>query len=328
MALALSFFLLESTAYAAYTIKDGKLANVDSIATLPPDQHFAKGMSAIEDGNWKEAASQFKILTSSFPNTSYGQDGFYFLGVAFFNLEEFDLANDSFSQYLKCQNNPKFFLSAIEFKYAIADKLKNGAKRRFFGTKQLPKWATGRTLALKIYDEVISAMPSNEIAAKALYSKGCLLWELKEFRDSVEAFQLVTKRFPKHELAPECYLLITKVYLDQSRYEFQNPDLLALAEISLRRFKHDFPREERIETAEKDVMEIKEIYARGLFETGMFYERINHPKASKIYYYNAIKQFPDTSIARICKQRLLYLDPSFVIQENPKEDLSEELQHS
>lgn len=160
------------TLEAAYTIQNGRIVNAESIATLPADQHYELGVNALNVCDWYEAQRQFLIVTTNFSGTQYGQEGYYYLGIAEYNLCEYDFANESFSQYLKCQNNPQHFLSAIQYKYFIAEKLRCGAKRRFLGTKQLPKWATGRTMALKIYDEVIAAMPSNEIAAQALYSKG------------------------------------------------------------------------------------------------------------------------------------------------------------
>jgi outer membrane protein assembly factor BamD (BamD/ComL family) len=294
---------------AAFTIKNGWIVDAAEVATLSVQEHFSLGLRAMESAHWQEAAKQFRIVSVNFSSTPYGQEANYYLGIAYFYLEEYDFADESFTQYLKAVNNPKFFQETVEYKFAIAEKFKNGAKRRFFGTRKLPKWASGQSNALKIYDEVVATVPSHEMAAKALAAKGRLLWSLKEYREAVDAFQLVIKRFPKHELAPECYLLITKVYLEQCKHEFQNPDLLAFAEINLRKFKHDFPREEHLKEAEADVMAIKEVYAQGLYDTGQFYERISRPRASVIYYQSAINQFPDTMIANLCRQRLEVLCP-------------------
>lgn len=306
--LFLCFSLLFSSLEAAYTIKNGWIVDASEIATLPVADHYALGMQAMETLDWNEACRQFRIITVNFPTSAYGQEGFYYLGMCYFHLDEYDFANEAFSSYLKCVNNPRFFQESVQYKFQIAEKFKAGAKRRILGTKKLPKWASGASLALKIYDEVIAAVPSNELAARALISKGCQQWEMKDYKDAIEAFQMVIRRFPKSELAPECYLLITKVFLDQSQYEFQNPDLLAFAQINLRKFKQDFPREERLAEAEDDVLSIKEVYAQGLYETGQFYERTNKPRASIIYYYNAIRQFPDTHIAELCRQRLAILE--------------------
>lgn len=296
---------------AAYTLKKGRLVNVDEIARYSAQEHFAMGGDAMEAEDWKEAAKQFCIVVKNFPNTPYSQEALYYLGVSYYHLKEYDFASQMLSDYLKVQNNPRFFQETIEYKFAIAERFKEGAKRRFFGAKKFPKWASGTAMSLKIYDEVIAAVPSHDIAARALVAKGSLLWKMKDYRSCVEAFQMVIRRFPKHELAPECYLYISRVFVEQSQIEFQNPDLLAFAQINVRKFKNDFPREERICEAELNVQAIKEIYARGLYETGQFYERKCKKQAAIIYYYNAIHQFPDTCISELCRERLSCLDPCY-----------------
>jgi len=293
--------------HAGYTVKDGKLVDADIVATMPVEGHYTAGVKAMESKDWYEAERQFSIASANFPGSPYGQEAFFYLGVAQFNLEEFDMANESFSKYLQAKGHPRLFQAAIEYKFAIAEKFREGARRRLLGTKQLPKWATGGTIALKTYDEVIAAVPCHDLAAKALYSKGMLHWTRKEYRDSVDCFHTIVKRFPKHELAPESYLCITKVYLDQCRFEFQNPDILAFAQIHLRKFKQDFPKEDRISIVERDVLAIKEVYAKGLFETGQFYERKGKPDASAIYYQNAIRQFPETFSSKKSTARLTAL---------------------
>ncbi len=215
-----------------------------------------------------EATIQFGIVASSFPNDPCAHEAHYYLGVAYYYLEEYEFSNDALSDYLKAQSHPVYFEEAIQYKYAIAEAFRCGAKRRLLSMHRCPKWAEGKEQALAIYDEVIAALPSQDIATQALFSKGCLLMDMKEYCESVEAFRMFIRRFPKHELAPESYLAITAVYLKQSCCEFQNPDILALAEINLRKFKQDFPREERIALAEEDVMSIKEPTQTGYIRWG------------------------------------------------------------
>lgn len=295
---------LASSSEAAFTFKNGKLVDADIVASLPVQDHYKLGLESLDKEDWREASRQFRIVTTCFPNSPYASDSNFYLGVAEYHNEELDYANDSLTTYLKSKNNPKFFQEAIEYKYAIAEKLNAGHKRRFFGTKKMPKWASGKSLAIQIYDEVIASLPCHELAARALYSKGDLLWNQKEYKRAVESYQMIVKRFPKHELAPESFVVISKIFLEQSATEFQNPDVLEFAQINLRRFKHDFPREPRVDEVEADVLAIKEIYAKGLYDTGLFYERVSKPMASRIYYQNAIKLFPETKIAQLSKQRL------------------------
>jgi len=307
--LAFNLILLTATSQvnAAWTLKNGHLIDTQEVATLSVSEHYELGIENLNCQNWINAATNFKVVAKCFPLSIYGQDANYYLGVALFQMEEFDFANDAFSDYIGAKNHPKFFIEAIEYKFCIAEAFKKGATRRFFSKKQLPKWASGQALGLTIYDEVITALPSHEFAVRSLYSKANLLLQMKQYRESIDSLQLLVKRFPKHELAPESYMLITTIYLEQSKCEFQNPDILAFAEINVRRFKAEFPREERVIEAENSILEIKEVYAKGLYETGQFYERIEEPRASVIYYQNAIIQFPDTAVARLCEKRLSYL---------------------
>ncbi len=313
-----SFFFalttLSSTGHAAFIVQDGKIHNADEKAIYAPQEHFQRGCKAMENKDWHEAAYQFNVIIYSFPGSSFEQDAYFFKGVADFEIEEYDFANCAFTDYLKGKNNPRYFQEAVEYKYAIAEQFRCGAKRRPFGTKQLPKCLSGVEMAVEIYDDVIAAVPSQELAAQALYSKGYLLWSLHEWRSAIEAFQSLIRRFPKYELTPDAYLNITRIYLDQSMYEFQNPDLLAFAELNTKKFRQEFPREELVEEAEQNVRMIKEVYAKGLYDTGRFYERTCKVNAAVIYYESTINKFPDTTVADCSRRRLAIICPDFLQQ--------------
>lgn len=297
-------------AFGAYVLKNGKLTNAKTSATLSAQGHYDLGKQALDQKNWEEAQRQFGIVTDNFPRTELAQESYFHLGVAEYNQDELDFANEAFSSYLKLKNNPKYFQDAIMYKFEIAGKLANGSRRRFFGSKRFPKWASGDSMALTVYDEVIAALPSNDIAARALYSKGNLYWQMKDYRPAVENYQLLVRRFPKHELVPDCYQSISKVFLEQSQQELQNPDILTFAEINLRKFKQEYPRDERVLEVEKDLANLKEIYAQGLYETGQFYERVGKPHASAIYYKSAIKKFPETEISQHATKKMDAIKPN------------------
>lgn len=309
VALLAAASLTVGTTEAGFVVKRGKLYDVKLVASLPVEEHFELGMRAYEASNWPEASRQFRIVIGNFPRSQYAQDAYFFLGVSEYQLEEYDFANSAFSGYLNTQNNPKHFQEAIEYKFNIAEKFSSGAKRRVLGTRRLPKWSTGRTLALQIYDEVIASLSSHDLAAQALYAKGNLHWQMGMYRPAIDDFQLLIRRFPKHELVPEAYVTISHIYVDLSLEEFQNPDVLTFSEINLRKFSQAFPREERINEVNQDLEEIKEVYADGMYERGRFYERTGHPQAAIIYYQNTVDQFPDTDYAEAAQQRILKLSP-------------------
>ncbi len=256
---------------------------------------------------WRRALNEFERVIYFGSSTLEAANAYYFLGVCLFEIEEYDFANEAFSNYLKSPGDPDFFEDVLQYKFCIAEHFKYGKKRRLLRSRYCPKWVKERLLALPIYDEIIIACPNHELAALSLYSKGCLLLSMKEYRESIEAFQMLIRRFAKHELAPQSYLNIAQAYCQQSRREFQNPDILALAEVNARRFRENFARDERVAIAEGYVHRIKEMYAKGLCDIGLFYERTRRPVAAVIYYQCAIQEFPDTRIADCCRERLYCL---------------------
>lgn len=251
---------------------------------------------------------------------------YYYAGVDYYRLSEYELANEAFNRYLTDKNSPQFFQEVMLYKFSIAEQFRCGAKRRILGKKSLPKWLSAHEEALEIYDEVVAALPNNDLAAKALFYKGCLLWKMRDFRSAIDSYQLLIRRFPKQELTPQAYLNITKIYLDQSKDEFQNPDLISLAEVNVKKFENDYPRDERVTEAHTEVHRIKEVYARGLFDTAQFYERKSNKKAAMIYYENAIRKFPQASIIRCCKTRLRYICPALLADMEAAQQNSQEAQ--
>lgn len=269
--------------------------------------HYDSGRKSYNEKEWRTAASEFEKVIFYFPSSDTAAEASYFLAVCYFEMKEYDFANEEFSNYLKASQHPAFFEDAVAFKFCIAEHFKRGKKRRPFKMRYLPKWISGQDSALVIYDEVVAALPNHELALRALYSKGELLIEMREYRDSIEAYQTIIRRFPKNEIVPACYLHIADAYVQQARLEFQNPDILALAELNVHKFQQDFPRDERVAIAEESVYRIKEMYAKGLCNLGLFYERIHQPDAAAIYYQSSIEEFPDTRVAQFCRSRLICL---------------------
>lgn len=298
----LAIFSLSSVE-GAWVIQNGQLKNAEKIATMSLPEHYAIACRAYELHDWNAAASHFCIVCTNFPKSSVAAESAFFQGICLYELGELEFSNEAFNNYL-ANSQPKYFQETMDYKFAIANEFCSGARRRFFGSKQMPKWLSARNLCVQIYDEIIQSMPCHEYAAQSLWAKGLLLWEDCAYQDTVDTYQTLIRRFPKHELTPQAYVAINQVYLAESEWEFQNPDLLPLAEINLKKFKQEFPRDERVAAAEVDLLSLKESYACGLWKTGKFYEGQGKCGAAIIYYMNAVKQFPSTKIAEKCQQRL------------------------
>lgn len=279
--------------------------------------HYDLGCEYYQKQDWRYASDEFEKVIYFFPSSETAAVASYYLAICYFEMKEYDFANTEFSSYLKASDHPAYFEEAVYYKFCIAEYFRSGQKKRFFKVRYFPKWASAEDLALTIYDEVVAALPNHPLTVCALYSKADLLKRIREYREAIDTYQMIIRRFPKDEIVPACYLNIADVYLEQSRYEFQNPDILALAELNARRFKAEFPKDERGEIIDQRVSEIKELYAKGLCDLGLFYERLNQPAAAAIYYQSSIEEFPETDVSAFCRSRLICL--GYMLEEEEEE---------
>lgn len=296
--------------HAAYILKEGKLIKKEELATLSVQEHYSILTDMHQKQEWKEVIHQAAIITRNFPATPFAHEALFYLGIAHFHLNDDEIANNHLTAYLRNQATPRNFEEAIHYKFAIAKKFQKGAKKHLMGMESLPKWMPAREDALAIYDEVIAALPHHDLAAEALFGKGELFFKDEDYKESVEAYQTLIRRFPKHALSPESYLGIGKVYLTQCQTEYPDNDFLDLAEINMRKFRQDFPGEDRIVVAEKMFEEMQEIYAKNLYETAQFFERTKKPKAAVIYYSKISRDYPRTKTAAMAEKRLYTLGDS------------------
>ncbi|MBS0630100.1 MAG: outer membrane protein assembly factor BamD [Verrucomicrobia bacterium] len=298
------FILISTSCFASLTLRDGKLVQKEEAATQPVQEHYSSLMQAYETQDWKTLEKEAIVVSKSFPDTPFGKDALYFLGVAYFKQEDFEMANRHFKEYLTKEATPKHFEEAIRYKFEIADQFRNGAHKHLFGLKSMPKWAPADDEALQIYDEVISALPHNELAAKALYGKAKLQAKGEDYRAAIETYQTLIRRFNKHPLAVESYIGIGEIYLDQSKTEYPDPDFLDLAALNLRKFQTSFPGEEKIAVANENFHKMEDRYAASFYETAQFYERTKKWGAAKIYYTKILASFPESHLADRSRSRL------------------------
>jgi len=309
-------------AFGAYTLKSGKLINTDEVATLSVQEHYSAALEAFQKNDWTEVARQATIVIRNFPETPFYQEALYLLGAAMYNVGEYEISNKHLSSYLRKQAALQHFREAIDLKFRIAEQFKDGAKKHMMGWKALPKWVPAYDEALKIYDEVISALPNDDLAARALFGKSFLQLAEEEYASSIETCQTLIRRFPKHELAPEAYVQVAHIYLTESQEKYPDADYLDLAEINMKRFRADFPSDDRLLTVEKIFEEMQEVYANSFYEIGQFFERTKKPHAAVIYYAKIVKTFPNTHSAELSRSRLKTLRPSAEKQTGPAEALA------
>ena len=304
----LSAFFIAAQVFANPLTAESPSPLDTKVERLSDMEYFNSAISQMEEKSWRGALNSFDAIRQYYPDSQVFDDSLYFQAVCNYHLMDYDIANKELTKYLSSKYRLKFFEDALHYKLEIANKFKEGAKKHLFDSDKFPKWIPAKEDALEIYDDIISMVPSHDLTAQALFEKGSLLQKMQDYKIALESYQTLIKRFPKHPLTPDSYLAINEAYYEQSHSEFRNTDLLEMAQINLKKFTKNFPRDEKIEQAQHYYEEMKEIHAKGLYDIGMFYERTSKPKASVIYYVTAIEKFPESSSTGLCRERLQNLE--------------------
>lgn len=271
--------------------------------------YYSMASDAFEKYDWNKVISYCSAIIKNYPESSFTKEALFFLGVAYFNLRDFEASNKYFTKYLKDDFNSKYFEETMHYKFSIAENFKNGAKKRLFGWQKGPKIMGANDDALALFDEIIASMPAHELTVKSLFAKGQLLVEFEEYKDSIAAFEQLIEKFEKHELAVESHIEIGKIYLKRTTYKSQDMDMLDLAELNLQKLKKNYPNEtQKIKELEKIVFEMKEKFAEGFLDIAKFYENTNKKDAAKIYYLKILNNFSKTNASKIAQKKLARLN--------------------
>ncbi|PCI78367.1 hypothetical protein COB21_00605 [Candidatus Aerophobetes bacterium] len=266
--------------------------------------YYRRMVTSMQEKHWREACFYGEELVARFPDSPLSFETYFTLGEASFNLASYEKANEFFTSYLKNDPSPKYFQKTLAYKFSIAEAFDKGHKKHLFGVQKLPKLLKGYEDAIALYDEVITTLPRDPLAARSLYQKGMLLLKQEEYTKSIDTLQTLIRRFPRHALTPQAYVGVCQVYATHYENVFADPDYLDLAEINLRKFKFDFPGESRVQECESFILSMKEYLAADLYEIGDFYRRTKKTKAAAIYFSKILKKYPETSFATKAKRFL------------------------
>lgn len=259
---------------------------------------------AENDKDWWSVIDYASILSYHFPTSPFSQDAAFLIGEAYLNLGHPLIANDYFTAYLNNPVAPRRFEDAIAHKFNIAERFFHGEKKPLFHSHKAPKLLSAKEEAISIYDEVIATLPHSEFAAKSLLGKARIQAEMEDYKPSLETLDLLIRRFPKHELAAEAYLEKIHVYYMQCQGRSLDPDLLDLAEVTIRKFRLVFPRESKLSDAQEYIHKMEEAFALNLLNTGAFFQKTKKIPAAKIYYNKVISQYPKTPAAITAQEKL------------------------
>lgn len=261
------------------------------------EKYFRQILQYTESENWESAYQICHMMFKRYPHFENATDVYYYWGVSAFNLKHYGKANEYFSKYLELANPPKFFEEIIQYKFSIAEAFRGGEKRHLFGWNAMPRLMPSSEDALEIYEEIIASLPHHELAVRSLFGKALLLSYFDDYKESIDTFNLLIQRFPKHDLAPQSFVEIGKIYVLMAKSKQQDPTLIDQSAINIRKFRVAFPVHQKIANAEKVHRELQSAFAENLYDIASFYIKRNKNLAAQLYFKKILATFPESDSA-------------------------------
>ena len=269
---------------------------------------FAKVKNFYNSKNWSAVLSESEPLFKRYPDSVFVKEAHFYRGVAYYRLDDADLANKEFTAFLSKDGNSRFFEAAIYYKYFIANKFENGHYGHLFGSAKLPRLESMWDEAYQLYDEVIMTLPRAEISAKAMFRKAHMQVVDEHFEEGIETYNTLIRRFSNLALSQEAYVEIVKAYKAQIKADYLDPKCYEFALIHQKRFAAAYPNSKWKLAMDDAVMEIIDLFAADVYKTALYYEKKDKKDAAEMYFKSLLSKFPNSKYAKYAKERLWDVD--------------------
>ncbi len=286
---------------AAYQKVNGRWVEDKYVPFLSLEEHLKIAQEALEQEDYAAALKHFQIVIHNYDEHEMGLAAIYSAGVCQLHLGQYEESNQLFNQYLRESERNRYFEPIMAMKFEIAEKFRKGAKRRPFGSANLPRILSGKELASSIYDEIAIGLPRSDLAAQALLSKATMLRAQRHYTLSSQALQQIIADFGNHPLCLQAFEDQAKTYLEEMSTTSRNEELLELAQLNIQKMKIRFPGAD-LSHVEACLKGMRELYAQSLYEAASLYKRKGKKEASALYEQRLMRLYVDTESAKKLKE--------------------------
>lgn len=285
--------------YWIWTPKTGKWVNPKSAIKPNPKEQFAFAMGFYGEKKYEDAKREFKKLIKAYPKSFEASESQYYLGLseeAEGNLYEAYLA------YQKVIDKYPFserIQEIIEREYKIGESFMSGEKRKAMGVP-LPV----DNPAIEIFSKVVENSTYGPLASKAQYKLGLVLKGLMRYYEAEEAFGKVISNYPDSEWVEAAKFQIATCRAAVSRGPDYDQGAAQEAKEKFESFVKEHPDAVLSYDAEKNIKQLNEKEAEGDYNIGRFYEKQGAYDSAKIYYNDAIQNYPNSIWSAKALERL------------------------
>jgi outer membrane protein assembly factor BamD len=276
-----------------------------------------KARAAEERKHYRTALRAYKRVTKKYPNSLYAPEAFYHSGYIRLARRQYLKAFVAFQEIVVRYPSTSKFNEVVGQQYRIASAMLDGAHNRNW---LLIPGFRNREASIPMFEQILLNAPYSEYAPLSLMSiaKAHQLFHSPE--EAIDALDRMINTYPKSVLAPDAYLRLAQAYA--SLVEGPNYDQTATKEAItyFEDFMILYPGDPSIAAAEKGLTQMKQVLAESKLRIGDYYFKYRQNyKAAKVFYNEAITDYPDSSVATRARTQLTKVDAKLAGQQPPAE---------
>ncbi|MFP4053329.1 MAG: outer membrane protein assembly factor BamD [Phycisphaerae bacterium] len=280
--------------------KEGKWVRVAEPKEGTPAGELMLIREYLHEDEPKDAFEAAKDFLDRYPQTQKREEVMLLAGEAQMARGRYSDAYDWFERQISEYPTGRFFRRALQREYEIADAFLKGRKKRLWHLFRVDATDDG----LEILTRIVEQAPGTAIARKSLLRMGDHYFEQARYPAAVDMYDQFLRIYGKSDQAAYAMLRAARA----SRLQYRGPKYDATPLRSARQrytaFVERFPTQAKKLDIERVRREIVDMLAEKTFRTGLFYERVDRPKAADFYYRQVLTTFPRSAWASDAEAKL------------------------
>ena len=268
---------------------------------------LAVAQEAFDQHEYRASLKAAKRVVSVWPLSDYAGTAQYLAGRCY---EARKMDERAFKEYQKALTKyPRVtnYAEIQERQFEIAQRFLGGQWFKLWG--YIPFFPSMDKTA-KLFGQVNTNGPYNDIGAKALLSVGAAREKQKDFPQAVKAYERAAdKYYDRDDVAADAIFKAGMAWNKQAKRAEYDQSLSINAINHFEDLRALYPKDPRIPEAIDTISALKREQARGAYTTGQFYEKYHKYQGAVVYYNEVLAKDPNSQFALEARERIEALKP-------------------
>ena len=259
-----------------------------------------------------EAANQFRLAASRYPDSQLEEDALYFEGESFFFADHYVQSNRAFEKLVANYSGTRFLDLAEQRRLAIAlywDELSEQSRGLKLGDPKRPKAGLAGE-SRRVLHRIRIDDPTGKLADDATLALGKAFLKDKRYYEAADTFEDLRRNYPgsKHQFTAHMLELEARLQGYQGKSYDDTP--LRKADELVKTIARQFPDESQknMEYLEQQHSLIQNQIVERDYSMGKFYEDRGENRSANYIYSNLAKKYDNTDFSATVRQQIAEIE--------------------